>query len=928
MAGKLPSSMTKSNNFKIGRWCCISFNGSLSRENRCSQIKTLCARLGIEFMGLTLQLSHLEAILAALAVVGEADVDLLEYVLEAHLDEPIMAQLRAVPGISTHNHLLVMAADAASTRLKALEEGDFLHFRLLHQRAATRLAQRLVLGESKVEPAFMVVFTRLAEHLRHQDPTRLPALIEAVAQAPLADPHNQHYRSYMEGISLQQTGHYHALLQLCDTLLKQPDLTLALRGRTHNLRATSFYFLGRLQQALDDYRAGLAIMQQIGNHLSAGIVLQNMGALAYDLQDYAEAEARLHQAAAIFAHEGSVEWMAAVQNELGLVYRDQGKWAQAARSFAEFIAGSEEHGAEDDVAIGLLNLGDVMFFQGDFAAAETKLRAALAKMSTDAFRMEVLLVLGMIRQLNGDLAEAESLYQLALALTTQLGRRFMLAAVHYRLASLCRQRVDVDGALHHLLAAINVVEETRVPLREEGLKISLLGRWQQLYEAMVLHLVEQQNWSEAFHYVERARSRAFLDMFADVQATDDTSGAGMTADAPLTLAEVQANLPENAALVEFYATGQPGAWLAMLANIPPTAQFLRALLLPPERLLAFVVTRQALQVIELDANSRQIEAQHFHRADGRLRGLQPLPGQPLRTLSRWPDLAARLLLPLRPYIEGKQHLFFVPHGVLHYLPLHALTMLEQVTGSANTTVSYGPSASILFKQVIRRQNDEPLRMLAIGVDGGGLFHAEAEAQWIARQLQGETLLGAQATCAVVRQALPEYAVIHFSCHGHFRQHDAWASSLALADGELTALDLMHSGRLKADLVTLSACDTGLNELHPGDELMGLTRAFLGSGARSLLVTLWPVYELPTRLFVEHFYQSWRAGVSKAAALASAQRHLMGMNRATLEKALRVYGLDPAAVAETMRQFEMMLPGEYPFAHPYYWGAFLLMGDPQ
>jgi CHAT domain-containing protein len=110
--------------------------------------------------------------------------------------------------------------------------------------------------------------------------------------------------------------------------------------------------------------------------------------------------------------------------------------------------------------------------------------------------------------------------------------------------------------------------------------------------------------------------------------------------------------------------------------------------------------------------------------------------------------------------------------------------------------------------------------------------------------------------------------------------------------------------------------------------MGLTRAFLGCGVRSLLVTLWPVYEIPTRILIEHFYGAWREGASKASALVGAQRYLMQMESTALEVRLREYGLLPESIAETIVHFQKMLPGGLPFAHPYYWGAFLLIGDPE
>ena len=74
------------------------------------------------------------------------------------------------------------------------------------------------------------------------------------------------------------------------------------------------------------------------------------------------------------------------------------------------------------------------------------------------------------------------------------------------------------------------------------------------------------------------------------------------------------------------------------------------------------------------------------------------------------------------------------------------------------------------------------------------------------------------------------------------------------DGLLTAGEILPL-RLRAELVVLSACDTGLNKLTHGDELFGLTRAFLAAGVRSLLVTLWPVPDIAARLFMERFYSA-------------------------------------------------------------------------
>ena len=156
------------------------------------------------------------------------------------------------------------------------------------------------------------------------------------------------------------------------------------------------------------------------------------------------------------------------------------------------------------------------------------------------------------------------------------------------------------------------------------------------------------------------------------------------------------------------------------------------------------------------------------------------------------------------------------------------------------------------------------------------------------------------------------------------------SSLVLHNRrELTAAQILHAGKLNAQLVALSACNTGLNRLAYGDELLGLTRAFIGAGTQSLVVSLWRVYETPTRLFMDAFYRAWRGGQTKAKALLQAQHYLRQLSPAKVFEALMQLGLSDAAAQQQVNFFIAMSgPAHAPFDHPCYWGAFLLIGDPR
>ena len=111
---------------------------------------------------------------------------------------------------------------------------------------------------------------------------------------------------------------------------------------------------------------------------------------------------------------------------------------------------------------------------------------------------------------------------------------------------------------------------------------------------------------------------------------------------------------------------------------------------------------------------------------------------------------------------------------------------------------------------------------------------------------------------------------------------------------LQAWEIMQKVTLKADLVVLSACQTGLGQEVRGEGLIGLTRAFQYAGARSLLVTLWEIGDASTAVFMEAFYTDWQAGRSKDEAL---------------QAGMQVLQADPR------------------WNHPFYWSAFVLIGNP-
>ena len=317
--------------------------------------------------------------------------------------------------------------------------------------------------------------------------------------------------------------------------------------------------------------------------------------------------------------------------------------------------------------------------------------------------------------------------------------------------------------------------------------------------------------------------------------------------------------------------------------------------------------------------------------------------------------------------------WFVPHDFMHYLPLHAVKLDGQYLIDRNP-VCYTPSASVMKYCHQKRKGRRDTALIL----GDPLIYTKDQTVAIQALFQpGKAELHIEdATKALLKGKLSEAKadidILHIACHGKFDPDQALQSGIQLQDGELTAEEIF-SLELNADLVTLSACESGINENKPGDELIGLTRALIYAGTPSVVVSLWEVDALSTSILMSRFYQKLIAGVSKVDALQQAQ---MELRTITTEEAISYYTAtqqrftapvdqrqlqwDIAKLYYNIQNFsaaaliyrhlrETSSPDSsefqeadklvfvcefagdctsqpYPFARPYFWAPFVLIGD--
>ena len=247
------------------------------------------------------------------------------------------------------------------------------------------------------------------------------------------------------------------------------------------------------------------------------------------------------------------------------------------------------------------------------------------------------------------------------------------------------------------------------------------------------------------------------------------------------------------------------------------------------------------------------------------------------------------------HLEAFDSLVIVPHGVLHYLPMHALYDGHRYLVERHR-ISYAPSSTVYDLCRARKPGHVAKPLVLANSASGQLPFVIDEAEAVGAVLGVDAFTESLATRDLLERDGRDAGIIHIAAHGQFRPDVPLFSAIQLADGPLTAADIFGL-EMRASLVTLSACETGRGALGGGDELIGLTRAFLYAGAAGLLVSQWRVEDSSTSELMSRFYTELAFGKGTAAALRLAQLEIL----------------------------QSELPQTGPL-HPFYWAGFQIVGD--
>ena len=736
-----------------------------------------------------------------------------------------------------------------------------------------------------------------------------------------------------------------------DTFLQLDEGVEAARAEQYLAR--TYFVLGHFNEALELLDHVREVFLADGRKRDAMMVELAISDCLLELRRFPDVIEKCQQVRGLFAEIGAhrVEALAII-NE-AIAFAQLRRYEEALNSLSDARKIFAELGNEVRAASTDLERSAVLFCQSRYLESLAMAQECGAIFKAHSLPMEGAQALIVAARAALELRQYPQVCQF-LKEALQVGEELNIPNVRYQshslLGALAIAQGDVETARMEYELAIHEVEQLRGRLMVE-FRVGFLEGKENLYEEMVSLCIDQDQPLLGLEYAERAKSRALLDLLSNrleltIQARDprdeplveklallraerdhyyrrwesesesaEKSEGGWASPRALSQEAQQEVLILEKKITDLWHrllvrnadyAREAALWSVRTESVQ---RYLNKDTVLVEycrvrgKLVTFLVTHDHVQVIRLNNDLTAIKA-----LIQRLQlNLHTVPKSPPRAMAALKSNAQailhqlhRLLIaPLEEHLAGYSKLIIVPHDALHYLPFHALYdgnsyLIERYE------ISYLPSSSSL--RYCREVRPATKQSIIFGHSSGNrLPHAVEEAQNIATLLSGQVFLEEEASVARLYQAIPNCHILHLAAHGDFRLDNPLFSGLALADGWLTTMDIFNL-RLKASLVTLSACQTGRNVVGGGDELLGLMRAFLSGGAASVALTLWAVEDRSTAQLMEIFYRHLVNGSAKGAALRHAQMQLIRADR------------DPSD-ANT----------EY-YAHPYFWAPFFLVGD--
>ena len=660
--------------------------------------------------------------------------------------------------------------------------------------------------------------------------------------------------------------------------------------RATQMLANAYYRAGLFQKAQDLNQQTLVKADKIDNKSDSktGSINARIDAIGFramiggKLGKYKQAFADFREAITLAESYGLKSQIALLYNNYGFWARDYGAVDESIKFFNTALRIDEELKSRSAVAFDNRNLGLSLILKGDYNGASQLLNQALVESeSLNQVYNAAYCDFGLadIAMRKGQWKDAEGFFKKSLLISEKSFMRDMVWRAYAGIAAALRKMNQLNDAKVAYEKAVQVIESMRAGLQSDESRSGFFSDTgvQAVYSDfsdLLMHLGEVE---AAWNISERSRSRAFIDSLgsqkmalASIHRLNKDQAPAFDQVAAIGAQELTKLVGQDTAVVEYHVT--------------------------KDHLLIWVVRDGHVsgKVVPIGSKDLSDQVRDFRELMENYSSADYL-GQ---------ELAKVLIAPVSKELLGAKRLAIVPHGSLHFVPFAALPVANHGLMIDQFSIFYLDSATMAMFTLAGHAKpfSKDTNITAIvnpkvdGVKLADLPFAEKEGAVIGRYFpQRKLFVGREATKSRAIDSAPTSDILHLAAHGEFRPVAPSESRLLLApngakDGSLTVAD-MFALPLRASMVTLSACDSGLGRISRADDVVGMDRALFYAGAKTVVSSLWRINDVSSAVVMKRFYR---------------------------------YLADGADKAEAMRQAQMVVRKYFP--HPAYWSAFQVIGQ--
>ena len=680
--------------------------------------------------------------------------------------------------------------------------------------------------------------------------------------------------------------------------------------------AAAYGTLGEMFQSLGEYvkaeeylQKALKISKEIGHKDKEAAAYGTLGEIFQFLGEYVKAEEYLQKALKISKEIGHKDKEAAAYGTLGAMFQSLGEYVKAEEYLQKALKISKEIGHKDKEAAAYGTLGAMFRSLGEYVKADEYLQKAL-KISKEIGHKDkeavAYITLGRLFQHHGQYLKAKEYHEKAVKLSYKIGdienqfESHIWLAVDYMLLG---GETNILEAEANLSKSIQKCEEMRVLLRDKDqFKISFFDKHVSPYQVLSALFCSTGKHTDALNIVELERARVLADIMSSRYSVEqqismdshpwDCIGKIWKRESNCVCLYIAYRGPNlflwilksNEAILfreinvnDYYSNKEAKR---MVDEVFGDKTLRRVRILPEEQCEDRTLFPSGINLVTQELSQEEGQAPSRPIEEDEDQDSAP------RTLSQCYKM---IITPVADLLDEPE-IIVVPDRVLYNVPFAALEDENEKPLSETFRIRIAPSLTTL-KLIQDSPADYHSQSGALIVGDpqvGDVIHegrrrwisplecARKEAQMIGRLLGIQPLIGENATKQKVLDNIHSVSLIHFAAHG-----DAERGEIALApsfpsNGYPTEKDYLltmaeiSQVRLTAKLVVLSCCHSARGKIR-SEGVVGIARAFLGSGARSVLAALWPIEDKATEQFMNRFYKHLVGGESASECLHQAMK---------------------------------------------------------